>query len=191
MAEEKDTKTTEETAAATADADVVTVKSETVDEAPAIAQAPANLFNKAVVADADSNPDRVKMITAAVTAYAADCGRTQGDAGIRRMLSLDLMRAIRLMATLNYTDYLSVADVVVSTIAQTTNEAFHPRYLLMFADELAGREKDRFMLPITAFTQYARLKNKSMLRQRVDVSAVSALMQTDGAKNAVEAFFPK
>ena len=156
-----------------------------------VAQAPASLFAKPEVKDVDSNPTRVEMIKAAIAAYSEKCGRALADADTRRTMSLDLMRGVRLMSTLSFADFTAVANFLVTTITENANEAFHPRYLLMFADELAGREKDRFMLPMTAFTQYARLKNKTMLRQRVDVSAVAATMQSEGAKKAVDAFFPK
>ena len=195
-----DTKTTEGTATGTTTATVAAAPAaETTTaaaaapapQAAAVAQAPAALFAKPEVKDVDSNPTRVAMIKAAIAAYSEKCGRALADVDARRTLSMDLMRGVRLMSTLSFADFTAVANFLVETITNNSNEAFHPRYLLMFADELAGREKDRFMLPMTAFTQYARLKNKTMLRQRVDVSAVAASMQSEGAKKAVDAFFPK
>lgn len=187
-----DTKATDGTAAAApAAAAPAADAAAPAPQVAAVAQAPAALFAKPEVKDVDSNPTRVAMIKAAITTYSEKCGRAQADVDARRTMSLDLMRGVRLMSTLSFADFTAVADFLVTTITDNANEAFHPRYLLMFADELAGREKDRFMLPMTAFTQYARLKNKAMLRQRVDVSAVAATMQSEGAKKAVDAFFPK
>lgn len=179
-------------AAGAATADVTTVKTDVVENttAAAVAQAPAAMFAKPEVADADTNPTRVKMITAAIAAYSTDCGRAQANAAKRKTAALDLMRGIRLMASLSFGDYGKVAEFLVKTIQENTNEAFHPRYIFMFADEMTGRDKDRFMLPMTAYLQFARLKNKATVRQRVDVSAIVALMETAGAKKAVDAFFP-
>ena len=179
------------TAAVTASADITTVKTDVVEsKTAAVAQAPAAMFVKQEAVDADTNPTRVKMITAAIGAYSATCGRAQTNAATRKTGALDLMRGIRLMSGLSFSDYGKVADFLVKSIQDNANEAFHPRYIFMFADELQGRDKDRFMLPMTAFLQFARLKNKATVRQRVDISAIAALMESTGAKKAVDAFFP-